>query len=317
MAEQEADTLDTPEDEASDMDTPESLDTDEAGTDDSEAPDGTPSEVDDDAEATDDVDESVEGDEPETDESEVLLAGKYKTQEEYDQGHKELQALVGSPDQVEYRQYLQDRQQFEAYQQQQEQAAYQPPEPAWNPPVQFNEQIAQHLMAYDMAGQGNPETWNALPMEARANVEKYAGYVQQSESQRLHDPVGHFDKYQAPMVSEMINNALGGLMARVNATSFASENSDLVQNPEFASLVQEGMSPDRAKQFLELETFKRENARTTDDEQRLDDKKEELRKPLRRRRGRSKATVERSAKELGTMSFQEIAAETEAELAAT
>jgi hypothetical protein len=319
VADEQTDNLDTTEDSASELDTTESTEEGGAGLDDTEASaEDTTSGDEENADATGDVDD--DGSEAEAEgasESERLFADKFRTTEGLEKGYKDLESLVGTPEQVEYRQFLEHRDQFEYYRQQQAQAAQvqSQPEPPWNPPVRYNEQMAQHLMAYEMALGGDEKAWNGLSPETRANVERYAGYVQEAESLRLHNPVEYFQKYQMPLVNEVVQESLSGVMARINATAFVEANQELVNNPEFSALVREGMSPERAKELLELRSQLKARSRTTGDEQRLDKKRQELRGANRRAKGRQVQPTTRSGEELSKMPFEDIVKETEQELA--
>lgn len=319
MANEETDNLDTTDEAASAEDTTESTEQAEAGLDDTEASlEDTTSDAEENADATGEVeDDGSEAEAEETSESERLFADKYPTTEGLEKGYKHLESLVGTPEQVEYRQFLKSRDDFQRWQQQMAEAsqAQQQPEPFWNPPVRYNEQLAQHLMAYEMALGGDEKAWQALNPETRANVEKYASYVQEAEATRLHNPVEYFQKYQMPLVNEVVNDALSGLMARVNTTAFVEANQELVRDPEFASLVREGMSPERAKELLELRSQLQRRSRTDGDEQRLDKKRQELRGKNTRSKGRQVRPTNRSGKDYAEMNFQDIVAETEQELA--
>lgn len=242
----EANTLDTAEATAS-QETPEATGTDETGTG-TEAPAGQ------DTQTVSDVGNATQTEAGANAAAEnQKIFGKYNSLQEAEQAFKGLERQIGMPEQVEYRRFREnqaDFERFQAYQRQQAQAQSQQREPVrgWNPPVQFNERVYAGLVAAETS----PEAFDKMPADVKQDVQKYAQYLNQMETMRLHKPNEYFDAVYAPRVQETMQSMLAEVIERAKQYQFTEENRETVSSPEFVQLVQSGVPPMFAKEMIEL-----------------------------------------------------------------
>jgi len=317
VADEETDNLDTTDDSASDEDGTEETEQDEAGTDnEASTEDGTDESATDEATDADAAGTDDGTSDSETDDGELPEKYRGKTVGELVEMHQNAERLVGSPDQVEYRQFRENQEDFNAYRRErQEHQEEQETVPVWNPPHQFDQQMAANLGVLE-ANAGSEDPWAAVPEEHRAKTREYVGYVNEQEQRRVHDPVGYYQEKLGPMIEQMFNDGMGRVIAQSNAVSFTEDNPELVRNPEFSKLLDRGMDPALAKELMEL----RAKGGVTDageDAAAIAAKKaKELKARSARGTDRRDAPHSSTAEELSKMSVLQIAKEAEEELAA-
>lgn len=198
---------------------------------------------------------------------------KYKSVEDALKGFSEAQSLIGQRDQyAEFgRQIAPHYQQFQAWLQQNQQ---QEPEPFWNPPHKWDEEM-QRLSTLAMAG---GEAWDNMRPEDRRRVEEYTNYKNNWWQRVFNEPQTFASQVVGPYIEQKIGQAFQQRDLNYRAQEFAERNRDLIQDREaYAEL--DGLLaefvPERYAE--ELVRLRRKVGSVESKEQDLDSKKKELR----------------------------------------